>query len=123
MDDGVAPDEGLAFIYEVEQAPHLFLERQPSGTTGLARRLNPFVNYLACRWNYHVTPINALLTNFVTIRAQRTGRVVFAFPADWGPHEDTGRVADVSQGAMRRLGISTDDIVEISFPAREGLVA
>ena len=23
-DNGVAPDEGLAFIYDVEQAPHLF---------------------------------------------------------------------------------------------------
>ena len=40
-DEGVAPDEGLAFIYDVDTAPHLFLSYQPQGTTGLARRLNP----------------------------------------------------------------------------------
>jgi hypothetical protein len=40
-DEGVTPDEGLAFIYEVEDAPHLFLPYQPEGTSGLARRLNP----------------------------------------------------------------------------------
>ena len=40
-DDGVSPSEGLAFLYELEDAPHLFLPSQPSGTTGLARRLDP----------------------------------------------------------------------------------
>src|SRR4029077_2554703 len=35
-DDGVAPDEGLAFIDNVMDAPHLFLPYQPEGTTGLA---------------------------------------------------------------------------------------
>ena len=29
------------------QAPHLFLPYQPAGTTGLARRLNPNVHYIA----------------------------------------------------------------------------
>ena len=32
-DTGVAPDEGLAFIYDVSQAPELFLDYQPAGTT------------------------------------------------------------------------------------------
>jgi hypothetical protein len=40
-----------------------------------------------------------------------------AFPADWGPHPDTGRVADLSPGLMLDLGIETDDEVEIIFPA------
>ena len=40
-DEGVALDEGLAFIYEYETAPQLFLDEQPPGTTGLARRLDP----------------------------------------------------------------------------------
>src|SRR5215831_7850460 len=51
-DTGVAPDEGLAFIYDVDEAPHLFLDEQPIGTTGLARRLDPDVYYIACRWDY-----------------------------------------------------------------------
>jgi hypothetical protein len=51
-DTGVSPDEGLAFIYDVDDAPHLFLPQQPAGTTGLARRLDPARPYIACRWNY-----------------------------------------------------------------------
>lgn len=48
-DDGVAPDEGLAFIYDIDDAPHLFLDKQPEGTTGLARRLNPEMPYIRHR--------------------------------------------------------------------------
>ena len=54
-DTGVE-DEGLAFIYDVDEAPHLFLEEQPQDTSGLARRLDPGVNYVACRWDYDQTP-------------------------------------------------------------------
>ena len=32
-DKGVSPSEGLAFIYELDDAPHLFLPQQPPGTT------------------------------------------------------------------------------------------
>jgi hypothetical protein len=45
------------------------------------------------------------------------GRELRAFPADWGPHEDTGRVADISPGLMKALGIQTDSSVEVIFPA------
>ena len=38
--------------------------------------------------------------------------------ADWGPHVDTGRVADISPGLMEALGIETDDEVEVKFPGR-----
>ena len=30
----MAPDEGLAFYYSAEDAPQLFLEEQPPGTSG-----------------------------------------------------------------------------------------
>ena len=39
-DTGVSPSEGLAFFYEVEDAPWLFLKSQPPGTSGLARRMD-----------------------------------------------------------------------------------
>ena len=118
-DMGVDPDEGLAFISDVDQAPHLFLPEQPPGTTGLARRLDPDAYYVACRWDYDVTPKAMLLETMALVRAVRTGASRIAYPADWGPHEDTGRVADISPGLMDVLGIETDDEVEIIFPFQQ----
>lgn len=118
-DEGVSPDEGLAFISHVEQAPQLFLPYQPDGTTGLARRLNPFVHYVACRWDYNETPKTLLLEHRALVRSRRTGLEMVAFPADWGPNEKTGRVADVSPGLMESLELETDDEVEVIFPYKE----
>jgi len=117
-DDGVSPSEGLAFIQEVEQAPQLFLPSQPDATTGLARRLNPHIHYVACRWDYDETPREMLLEEVALVRNTRTGSALTAFPADWGPHEDTGRVADISPGLMDDLGLATDDEVDVIFPYR-----
>lgn len=33
-DDGVDPNEGLAFIYDIDDAPHLFLPEQPKALPG-----------------------------------------------------------------------------------------
>jgi len=115
-DTGVAPDEGLAFINHIDDAPQLFLPFQPEGTSGLARRLNPYIHYLAARWDYSKTPKPSLLEDVALVRAAKTGIALKAFPADWGPHEKTGRVADLSPGLMDDLGISTDDEVEVIFP-------
>ena len=115
-DQGVSPGEGLAFIFAIEDAPQLFLPFQPVGTTGLARRLNPYTHYLACRWDYAVTPKSELLKGVALVRAPKTGISLKAFPADWGPHENTGRVADLSPSLIEDLGIKTDDEVEVIFP-------
>ena len=119
-DTGVDPDEGLAFFYEVDDAPHLFLPEQPAGTTGLARRLDPDEFYVACRWDYDVTPKTMLAdaTLKARVHAPKTGKTFLAWPADWGPHSDTGRAADISPGLMAALGITTDDEVEIIYPAK-----
>jgi hypothetical protein len=116
-DTGVSPSEGLAFISKIEQKPELFLPYQPAGTSGLARRLNPHIHYVACRWDYSKTPKAMMLEEMALVRAPSTGIEMKAFPADWGPHEDTGRVADISPGLMEDLGIETDDEVEVIFPA------
>jgi len=118
-DKGVSASEGLAFIFDVDDAPQLFLPHQPEGTTGLARRLNPYIHYVACRWDYAVTPKTAMLEDVALVRATKTGISMKAFPADWGPHQDTGRVADISPGLMDDLGIDTDDEVTVTFPYRE----
>jgi N-acetylmuramoyl-L-alanine amidase len=118
-DEGVSPSEELAFIHEMDQAPHLFLPYQPEGTSGLARRLNPYIHYVACRWNYDDTSREMLLDKVALVRAPATGIALTAFPADWGPNANTGRVADLSPGLMTDLGIGTDDVVEITFPFDE----
>jgi hypothetical protein len=117
-DDGVASDEGLAFIYELEDAPHLFLSYQPTGTSGLARRLDPGVFYVACRWDYDQTPKDMLRNQTRKALVRGGGKEFLAYPADWGPHEEqTGRAADLSLALMEALGVATDDIVEVIYPA------
>jgi hypothetical protein len=117
-DMGVAPDEGLAFIYDTSQAPDLFLDQQPAGTTGLARRLNPEKFYIACRWDYDAPYESkaALLNYFAEVRFPVTGKRFYAQPADWGPGESTGRVCDLSPGLANALGVVTDDVVEVIYP-------
>jgi len=118
-DEGVSPDEGLAFIYSVDDAPQLFLPFQPDGTTGLARRLNPYVHYFAMRFDYDVHPKETLLDKLGLIRNLRTGVALKAMPADWGPHGATDRVVDVSPSLMDDLRLETDDMVEVVFPYTE----
>lgn len=115
-DEGVSPSEGLAFIYDIMDAPHLFLPYQPEGTTGLARRLNPEISYVACRWNYDITPPEMLLTKKALIRVPG-GAELTAFPADWGPHSSTGRICDLSPRLFDVLKLQTDDECEVIFPA------
>jgi N-acetylmuramoyl-L-alanine amidase len=117
-DEGVSPSEGLAFLHEVEDKPEVFLDYQPSGTTGLARRLDPSTFYIAMRWDYDQFDKPTLAGKDVArVVAPSTGRSALAHPADWGPHVDTSRVADISPGLMNELGIETDDEVEVTYPA------
>jgi len=50
------------------------------------------------------------------IRATKNGRELTLHPADWGPHVDTNRVADVSPAVLSDLQIETDDEVEVMYP-------
>src|SRR5215472_22824 len=118
-DTGVSPSEGLAFLYEIDDAPELFLPYQPSGTTGLARRLDPSTSYIACRWDYDQFSKDELASGELMfwVYAPKTGKRYKARPADWGPHEEKtgGRVADLSPSLLEALGIETDDEVEITL--------
>jgi hypothetical protein len=119
-DDGVSSSEGLAFFYEVDECPHLMLSVQPAGTTGMARRLDPGVLYVACRWNYDVTPKDMLRDQKLKARVINvaTGQSCLAYPADWGPNlEETGRAADLSPALLDILGLTTDDQVLVEYPA------
>ena len=61
-------------------------------------------HYFACRWNYKDTPREMLLEEVALVKAIKTGIELPAFPADWGPNEKTGRIADISPGLMEALG-------------------
>lgn len=119
-DKGVSPSEDLALVFNqatFNQARELFLADQPPGTTGYARRLNPDAFYLACRWNYAQTSKAYLLSITVTVRNPANGRELAVRPVDWGPNEETtGRVADLSPGTARFLGLNTDDPCEVIIP-------
>lgn len=118
-DTGVSPSEGLAFFYEVDDAPWLFLKDQPPGTTGLARRMDPAIFFIACRWDYDVTSKEMLghSGQMAWVTNAKTGVGRLAHPADWGPHEEqTGRAADLSPALADSLGVSTDDEVTVIYP-------
>jgi len=123
-DEGVSPSEGLAFIFSVDMAPDLFLDEQPPGTTGLARRLDPDEFYIAMRWDYDEISKEDLLRTICIVRSPETSKAFWARPADWGPHEDTGRICDISPGLMQALGVETDDELEIVVipPKRETVI-
>ena len=116
-DMGVDADEGLAFHTDITpENQFLFLPIDEG--TGLARRLNPAVHYLAARWDYSVTPKDMLANSgqVALVKALKTGRALTAVPSDWGPHEDTNRVADLSPSLLNDLGLETDDEVEVIYP-------
>jgi hypothetical protein len=116
-DFGVRPAERLALIsvHNRRQYQEYFLGNQPPGTTGTARCLNPEKFYTACRWDYHVTPQHALLRILVKVINPANGRSACAKPIDWGPNPATGRVADLSPGLARYLGLRTHDTVEVRY--------
>jgi N-acetylmuramoyl-L-alanine amidase len=116
-DLGVSHEEGLAFFYDYGDAPHLFLKQQPEDTTGLARRLNPNLFYVACRWNYETTPKEMLADPSRQALVRTGGLQFYAWPADWGPHSDTNRVCDLSPALLEALALVTDDVVEVLYPA------
>jgi hypothetical protein len=118
-DTGVTPDEGLSLYdsSEVAANPGLFLAAQPSGTTGLARRLNPQAKYLACRWDFEATPKAFLKT--ITVKVSANGKSEEAIPVDFGPSMATGRVADLSPGLADALDLDTNDECSLEVPLPE----
>jgi uncharacterized protein (TIGR02594 family) len=91
----------------------------PPSHLGLFRQLNPDKYYIACRWDYNETPAKLLRESFATVASVKTGKSVKCLPVDWGPNIRTGRIADLSPGAARALGIETDDVVTVTLSARE----
>jgi len=117
-DKGVKPDEGLALVdaANFDAMKDYFLSQQPTGTTGLARRLNPETPYIACRWEYATTPKKHLTKILVDVKNPQNGKSVQAKPVDWGPAAWTDRIADLSPGLARQLGVKTGDVCVVEIP-------
>jgi len=120
-DTGMSASEGLALFTPADlkdpKYSYLFLPTPPPGTTGLGRRLNPEKYYFACRWNYNDTPREFLKRSLARVENPANGRAADARPVDWGPNISTGRVADLSPGLAKALGLQTDDFVRITISA------
>ncbi len=116
-DTGMQIGEGLALIDKenYEQFKKYFLDTPVHGATGLARRLNPEKFYIACRWDYKITPKTFLRKTLVLVKNPRNEKIAYAQPVDWGPNIETGRVADLSPGIADFLDLRTDDIVSIEI--------
>ena len=82
------------------------LAEQPAGTTGLARRLDPSKNYIACRWDYHQTP-RAFLQG-ATVRVTANGKSIDCRPVDYGPGVSTNRIDPDLAAMIARYSINWD---------------
>lgn len=117
-DMGMSSTEGLA-LYETDEdmaAEGLgdwLLTPTQANASGLGRRLRPEKPYLACRWDYHILPKSMLRHAQIEVTNPTTGKSAMARAVDWGPNANTGRVADLSPGLARELGLNTDDVVRI----------
>src|SRR5712691_3436618 len=89
-DHGMGPNEDLALFDKSDlnnpKYADLFLPASPPGTSGLGRRLNPERHYVACRWDYNVTPRSFLRSIAALVENPQNGRSSSAPPADWGPN-------------------------------------
>lgn len=117
-DTGVTPDEGLALFSDADVGTRtdLFLPQQPPESTGVARRLDPDAHYVACRWDYGVTPKFFLRGIKVRVTNPANSTFADAQPVDFGPSPSTGRVADLSPGLAETLGLKTDDLCQVAIP-------
>lgn len=118
-DTGMSPTEGLAIVTNSDIANHaevaaLFLN---PAAGALGRNLNSDgTHYIACRWNYKVTPRKYLLKTPVIVRNPVTGVAFAARPVDWGPAAWTNRIADLSDKLAADLGLKTDMECEVIVP-------
>lgn len=118
-DMGVTKSEGLALFDwpDISQDDYKWLFLPPDKRKagfGLARSLNPSAWYCAMRWNYDSYPREKLRREGI-VEVSFGGKTIWCTPADWGPNVRTGRIIDISPGALFQLGCKTDDVVTVKL--------
>ncbi len=132
-DEGVGQLEGLALV-SIQDLTDWWFARcflAPRPHVGAARTLNPKAFYCAMRWGYGDGDGNGLgeiLPNVPASIIRRClfrvwfGQInVFVQAVDWGPNRNTGRLIDLSPGAVAALGCDTDDLVTVEAIIPGGL--
>jgi hypothetical protein len=104
-DDGVTETETLSLMPQIR-----------------ARALNPKDFYIAMRWRIrrgHEDEDKAFwVVQGIYVARPDLKRVCVCRPVDWGPNAKTGRVADLSPGALVYLGLKTDDEAIFALASR-----
>ncbi len=117
-DSGMAHTENLSLYWahhQCDNKPNLFKPRDADLTQGTSHRLKESALYCAIRFNPEDK--EQLRDEEFKISNPKTGKYVMCALVDYGPHERTGRVVDISPGAAEAIGVETDDevIVELEF--------
>src|SRR5271166_3882065 len=119
-DTGMRADEGLAIVDSKNFAKYaaLFIDKDLNNPKPLGKNLDDKTSYLACRWDYSITPRDKLFDCSISVRNPVTGKEEQTVAVDWGPASRTRRIADLSPGLAERLGLKTDDecIVTVNLP-------
>ncbi|MGK7928308.1 MAG: peptidoglycan-binding protein, partial [Spirulina sp.] len=95
-------------------------EEETGALTGeRLRKLGKDDRYCAMRWNYFGQDGRKNKAFWrdrpILVVNPTNDRAVIVRAIDWGPHIKTGRILDLSPGAMKDLGIKTDDEVLCAF--------
>lgn len=123
-DTGMTAQEGLALFNSEQDVKNHGLENfllspEEAGAPGLGRRLNPTMPYVACRWWDAGLNRELVRNSWVWVQNSKTGKRMKAKPVDYGPAAWTNRIADLSPGLARDLGLATNDICSVTLSDEE----
>lgn len=116
-DSGMKLTEGLSLYehHEADKRSDLFNPRSSDLSIGTSKRLKENALYFACRFPLKIIPRSALQRTRWIFHNPANGKKASLWLVDYGPNLRTGRMFDVSVYAADRLGLKTDDVVEV-FP-------
>lgn len=112
-DSGMLRTEGLA-LYEAAEAdlrPDLFSQRASDPTEGTSKRLKCNALYFAYRFPKAHNRAG-LQKSIFWFKNNKNGLIIPLSLVDFGPHERTKRVFDISPYAAELLRVQTDDELE-----------
>lgn len=123
-DSTLADDEPLAIVQNdnFEFYKDFFVNQQKGGDFPHAKNLDPATPYIACRWDYRVTPRLRLKECIITVKNPANGQHENAVAVDWGPNAVLDRVADLSPGLADKLGLKTGHVCEVVINLPPGLL-
>lgn len=107
-------DSGLAYWepHEANNRKDMFMDApKDNPKQEVWRRLRTDFPYIAMRFD-KTLPRKILQNTPFKITNIKTGAWAVGFPVDYGPGIET-RLIDLSPGLMKRLGLQTDDEVEV----------